>query len=499
MQYTIITQSIASEEDIVVARRCARQIAGLIGFDVQNQTRIATAVSEVVRNTYEQAKSGKAEYLVDTDQSHLIIRVSDTSRSEGQLYDATNSSVNQNPTKTGEWPQVGSPSGLIAELLGARQLVDFFKITPAGDATGKGVTIQLGKVLPPNVEITAPDIVKIATALLRANPVSPLQEVKQQNFELLIALEEVRQIQTTLEQRVQSRTSELAKTNQALESEISERKRAESEIQRLNTDLENRIEERTAELLRVNAELEAFSYSVSHDLRAPLRTIDGLSAILGKRYKVVLGEDGQEIIQSIHEDVMRMNTLIDDLLNLSKVTRTIMTNEAVNFSELARQVIQQLQRLEPDRKITIQIADSIDVHGDASLLRIILDNLLGNAWKFTQKQPAPSIEFDMIQRDRHYAYFIRDNGAGFDMQYAGKLFSPFQRLHSNTDFQGTGIGLAIVQRIIRRHGGHIWADSAIGKGTTFTFTLSETATAAFLTPDETSQDRTRSKSDETNT
>jgi light-regulated signal transduction histidine kinase (bacteriophytochrome) len=222
-----------------------------------------------------------------------------------------------------------------------------------------------------------------------------------------------------------------------------------------------------------NRELEAFSYSVAHDLRAPLRGVDGFSQALLEDYADKLTDEGRGYLKHLRESAQQMGRLIDDLLALSRVTRSELVRESVDFSGLARNVATQLRRAQSDRRVEITIAAAIVAEGDARLLRIALENLLGNAWKFTSKCAEPRIEVGVTAVGESSAYFVRDNGAGFDMAYASKLFGAFQRLHSTDEFEGTGIGLATVQRIINRHGGRIWAIGEVGCGATFYFTLGE--------------------------
>lgn len=232
-----------------------------------------------------------------------------------------------------------------------------------------------------------------------------------------------------------------------------------------------------AELERKNKELEAFSYSVSHDLRAPLRGIDGFSKILLEDYDAVLDSRGREYLGRVRAAARRMGELIDDLLELSRVGRAALNRTPVDLSSLARSVAADLGRKEPDRRVEFAIDDAPAAEGDVRLLQIVLENLLGNAWKFTSKVAAPRIEFRALRAGRETHYFVRDNGAGFDAQYAGKLFQPFQRLHAESDFAGTGIGLATVHRIIDRHGGRVWAESLADNGATFFFTLGSGSSA----------------------
>jgi PAS domain S-box-containing protein len=225
------------------------------------------------------------------------------------------------------------------------------------------------------------------------------------------------------------------------------------------------------ELEQANKELEAFSYSVSHDLRAPLRSIDGFSQALLEDYEDKLEAEGKDYLRRVRSGSQRMSQLIDDLLNLSRITRAEMRYEKVNLSTLAEAIAAELQETQPDRQVEFIIGKDITAHGDSHLLRVVLENLLSNAWKFTSKHPRARIEFGATQNEGKQIYFVRDNGAGFDMAYVDKLFVPFQRLHTETEFPGIGIGLATGQRIIRRHGGTVWAEGEVEKGATFYFTL----------------------------
>jgi PAS domain S-box-containing protein len=235
--------------------------------------------------------------------------------------------------------------------------------------------------------------------------------------------------------------------------------------------VEHELQRRTIELEALNQELEAFSYSVSHDLRAPLRAIDGFSRILLSDYADRLDDTGRSHLERVRRAAQNMGLLIDDLLKLSRVTRTELRNERVDLSALANEVTEELRKQEPKRIVHFAISPGLMAHGDRGLLRIVLDNLLGNAWKFSSGLAEARIGFGVATHNGRPAYVVSDNGAGFDMTYADKLFGVFQRLHDARDFPGTGIGLATVQRIIHKHGGKIWAESGVGEGAQFYFTL----------------------------
>jgi light-regulated signal transduction histidine kinase (bacteriophytochrome) len=258
-----------------------------------------------------------------------------------------------------------------------------------------------------------------------------------------------------------------------LRAEIAERQQAEDRTQALNQGLNQAL----INLKAVNHELEAFSYSVSHDLRAPLRSIDGFSQALLEDCAEQLDPTGQDYLRRIRAATQRMGLLIDDLLTLARVTRSDLHQESVNLSQMAETLCQHLQQRHPDRPVKFTIEPNLTVYGDSHLLQIVLDNLFNNAWKFTSQQIHPQISFGATVPDTTVpdseipVYFIRDNGVGFDMAFVDKLFKPFQRLHGMQEFPGNGVGLATVQRIIHRHGGQVWAEGALNQGSTFYFTL----------------------------
>jgi len=253
--------------------------------------------------------------------------------------------------------------------------------------------------------------------------------------------------------------------------DITDRKRYEEKILRMNRELEERVAERTRELEQAVRELESFSYSVSHDLQAPLRHINSYCSILEDEYLAGVDEEGRRLFQRIRMAATRMGELIDDLLNLSRVSRREMNLSPVNLSALARELVQGISEHHGFRPVEWVIQDGMEVVADPQLMKIALYNLLDNACKYSSRSDAPRIEFGETTTDRGRTFFVRDNGAGFDMRYADKLFSPFQRLHSDREFAGTGIGLATVHRIIQRHGGIVWGEGTVGAGACFSFTL----------------------------
>jgi PAS domain S-box-containing protein len=251
--------------------------------------------------------------------------------------------------------------------------------------------------------------------------------------------------------------------------DITERKRAEEQLERQRVELARS----NVELIAANNELEAFSYSVSHDLRAPLRSIDGFSLALLEDYEEKLDEEGKDSLHRVRAATQRMGVLIDDLLNLSRVTRAEIKLQSVDLSAIGSSIATELHETQPQRRMEFHIQEGLQAYADPNLIRIALENLLGNAWKFTSKRDSARIEFGQTNSNGNLVYFIRDDGAGFDRAYADRLFGAFQRLHDKNDFPGTGVGLATVQRIIHRHGGRIWAESAVQKGATFFFTLGD--------------------------
>ncbi|MDG5814673.1 ATP-binding protein [Chitinispirillales bacterium ANBcel5] len=275
----------------------------------------------------------------------------------------------------------------------------------------------------------------------------------------------VRGLNTTILERPVLKRTLLSAVHSALRSRESQYRIAE-ELKRRR--------EAEASLLSANKELEAFSYSVAHDLRNPLRSIRGIADIIIEDCSQELSEECQDYFRMIHSGAQRMNTIIDDMLALSKISRKQMDISELDLSEMVRSAIGQLKAEHPDRVVTVSIEEGLRVRADRQLMSVALTNLLSNAWKYTAKTERPRVEFgSFVKENEQRVFFIRDNGAGFDMKHAQKLFAPFQRLHADSDFKGTGVGLAIVERVIMRHGGSVWAESESGKGATFFFTLKE--------------------------
>lgn len=251
-----------------------------------------------------------------------------------------------------------------------------------------------------------------------------------------------------------------------------------AELRKSHDELEQRVAERTRELVSANRELEAFSYSVSHDLRGPLDTLNGFSYVLLKQYGSKLDDHARELIDHIRASGRRMAQLIDDLLNLSRVTTSVMRSEKVDLSAIVRSIMDELVRNSPDRKVEWVVSEREEVQGDPHLLRIVMENLLRNSWKYTSKHDHARIEFGHSENHGQIAYFVKDDGSGFDQAFADRLFQPFQRLHAVADFPGNGVGLATVRRIMQRHRGEVWAQGAVEKGATFYFTIGDARTNA---------------------
>jgi signal transduction histidine kinase len=253
--------------------------------------------------------------------------------------------------------------------------------------------------------------------------------------------------------------------------DVTHRVDAREELERFNRELETCVRERTAQLEAANRELEAFAYSVSHDLRAPLRALDGFSDELLRSYADRLDDQGRHYLRRLRSGTQRMGQLIDDMLQLSRLNRGEMKRDRVDLTALSEAAAAELRSREPDRQIAFVIEPDLSAVGDGSLLRVAMENLLGNACKFTSRKPSATITVGRAEHEGVPEFFVRDNGAGFDMAHVSKLFGAFQRLHTEREFPGNGVGLAIVQRVVHRHGGQVWAEGSPGQGATFHFTL----------------------------
>ena len=293
---------------------------------------------------------------------------------------------------------------------------------------------------------------------------STYETAVQKNSDLIKAQNKLRALNEQLEQKVEERTA-------ALKAEISERKRAEQEIRKLNEELERRVIDRTAQLQFANNELEAFAYSVSHDLRVPLRAIDGFSLILLDEYTDKLDDEGKRLLSIVRENTKKMGQLIDDLLQFSRAGRKEIVRSEINMEELAHKAFNELKPTAGERNVDLKINSLPPAYGDTSVIYQILINLISNALKYTKPKDAAVVEIGGREEKRENIYYVKDNGVGFDMRYVNKLFGIFQRLHSPEDFEGTGVGLALVQRIIHKHGGRVWAEGKINEGASFYFTL----------------------------
>jgi len=271
--------------------------------------------------------------------------------------------------------------------------------------------------------------------------------------------------------RSNGETGELAILVDAFNDMLAEIELRDDSLQKAQDELEQRVEERTAQLAAANKELEAFSYSVSHDLRAPLRSIDGFSQAVLEDYGDRLDTTAKEHLHRVRAAAVRMAGLIDDLLKLSRVTRAELRKEPTDLTAMAKSIAKTLEETEPARNVEFSIGEGLTVEADSRLLRVVMENLFGNAWKYTSRHDHARIELGQDHKNGQSVFYVRDDGAGFDPRYADRLFGAFQRLHGVKDFPGTGIGLATVQRIIRRHGGNIWAEADIEKGATFYFSI----------------------------
>jgi signal transduction histidine kinase len=317
-------------------------------------------------------------------------------------------------------------------------------------------------------------VVVLVTSLLAALLISPI--FRRAIAEPIVHLVEIARIVSrdkdySVRAAPTGNRDELSVLVEAFNGMLSQIQERDAALQQAHNELEQRVEERTKELANINKELEAFSYSVSHDLRAPLRSIDGFSQALLEDCADRLDSAGQDHLQRVRHAAQRMSVLIDDMLNLSRVTRSTMRREKLDLSAIAQSIAEELREAEPVRQVEFAIEIGLTATGDSQLLRTAMENLLRNSWKYTSAHPCARIEFGKNHQNGRSTFFVRDDGAGFDPRHANRLFGAFQRLHTTAEFPGTGVGLATVQRIIHRHGGEIWAEGAVEKGATFYFTL----------------------------
>lgn len=280
----------------------------------------------------------------------------------------------------------------------------------------------------------------------------------------------------TVRAKAPERDDELALLVKSFNEMLDDIQERDKELEKARTVLEERVQQRTFELSAANRELEAFSYTVAHDLRGPLDTIGNIGFLLRETYGQDLDDEGRGLVAQLLSGTRKMSALIHDLLNLSRSSRQEFRREMIDLSAMAGEILGHLKNAEPERKVEAIIAPGASVLADNGLMCVVMENLLGNAWKYTSKLPRAVIEFGSTEAGGETVFYVRDNGAGFDPTYADRLFQPFQRLHVQSDFPGTGVGLATVQRVISRHGGRIWAESAVGKGATFYFTIPYLAT-----------------------
>ncbi len=454
----ILNLAIRREEDVVIARQRAREISAMLGFDAQDQTRIATAVSEIVRNAIQYGGGGTVEFRVESHSSGNAF----LSRIRDQGPGITNL---QSVLGRKYAPKEGRGIGVV----GARQVMDLFQME---SAPGKGTVVLLGKFLPQrSALLTAARLNHIAEKIAREARPNAAEEIHRQNQELLHALGELRQARDELEKRVQERTAELVRANRELKTEIKQRRQAEASVRRMNAELEQRVRERTAQIEAAYHEMEAFSYAVSHDLRAPLRHIEGFAGMLKDKASGSLDESGRQILENISISSRKMSRLINDLLTFARMGRTQMHKTRVKLTDLIQEVLYDMNKEIEGRAIEWRIGSLEAVDGDPAMLRLVLVNLISNAVKYTRVRTPARIEIGQTSTDAESIFSIRDNGVGFEMSNAKKLFGVFQRLHRADEFEGTGIGLANVRRIIERHGGHTWAEGAVNQGATFYFSL----------------------------
>jgi signal transduction histidine kinase len=423
---------------------------------------------ELIMSSAKDAETGSRGYIITGEDAYLAPYLEGSNDLPKEL-DTFGELTADNPNQAGELREMRA---VIAERLNLlRQSIE---VRRSGDTNGvKAMVLSgTGKAQMDHLRAIADRMEGEEHRLLRRRVADERTASKSARATLLVAsgldllLIVLMFRYFTRERSLRLQTEQTAASLAVARAEV---ERRAAEVHELNVTLEERVRQRTAELEATNRELEAFSYSVSHDLRAPLRTIDGFSLALEEDYTEAVDATGRDYIKRVRTGVQRMGQLIDALLQLSRITRAEINREPVDLTALASSVANNLRDEYPGRELNITIEPGLTVDGDPKLLRVALENLLGNAAKFTSKVDVPQIHFGWDEKQQ--AFFLRDNGAGFDMYYAGKLFNAFNRLHGDKDFKGSGIGLATVARVIHRHHGRIWADAEVNRGATFFFTV----------------------------
>ncbi len=423
---------------------------------------------ERIMGSAKDAETGARGFLITHDPAYLSPYTSGTRELPGEL-DAFGQLTQDNPVQIRQLVQMRA---IVAERLALLQEGLDFRKDGEDDSLHALVLSGTGKAQMDHLRAIADSMEAEEHRLLVIRIASQRSAARRARYtlflssglDLLLIILMFRYFARERSLRIE--TEETARSLAVARTEV---ERKAEEVHQLNQTLEERVRLRTAELEATNRELEAFSYSVSHDLRAPLRTIDGFSLALEEDYTDAVDATGRDYIKRVRTGVQRMGQLIDSLLQLSRITRAEISREPVDMSALGDSVGANLREEEPGRKLDIVVDPNMHVDADPKLLRVALENLLGNAAKFTSKVEHPTIHFGYDPGQK--AFFVRDNGAGFDMYYKDKLFNAFNRLHGDKDFKGSGIGLATVARVIRRHHGTIWADAEVNRGATFYFTL----------------------------
>ena len=466
-----------TRSEMVIPLKTGSQIIGILNMESERLNGFTESTRRVMISFSERA-------ALALENARLIEAIQQNTYNALLLNDIIGAALNV--TEVGALTQVLAEH--IGELFGAdgaylTRWDDEKKLTYPGAASGSLRDLYLAAALNPGEKTMTSSVLKARRPLVAEDVsdsphISPevgarFPTVSLMGLPLIANDEQLGAVLISFHKRYEFTPEEIDLASQAASHAALALANAElfAQVQAYAQDLELRVQKRTEELETANKELEAFSYSVSHDLRAPLRSIDGFSQALLEDYGDVLDDSGQNYLSRVRSASQQMGQMIDDLLRLSRVTRAELQFQPVPLTQLAHQILEELQSEDPERQITIDLEPHMHVTGDQRLLRIAISNLLSNAWKFTSKVEQPHIQFHSQIVDDQRVYIIRDNGAGFDMAYADKLFGPFQRLHAQQEFPGLGIGLATVQRIVQRHGGTIWAESEPDEGAAFCFTI----------------------------